>query len=586
MKNQTKGNALTRFIQTSLPWSSKDVIEDVTDLNPKYKDFYNVGSKRDDAIATHSVSMMPSDNEDTATGSVEINKQYSAYMYANVDTDKHKRLLDYRMMAAYSEVAEALDEICDEIIHPDADGKIINLMFREDVDLDSTVKHELEKEFIRIVRYFEFETKGWEYFRSLLVDGEVFFENIIHEKHKNLGILGVTQMPTELLDPIFDNVQNMLIKGYLLRRPVYDPKTGTVEKIEYIPFDKNQLTYMHSGIWNEDKTLRVPFVENARRAYRQLTLIEDAIVIYRLARAPEKLVFNIDVGNMSAPKAEGYLKRLMQEYWNRKTFDGHQGGSVNAFNPQSMLDSFWFAKRQGSEGSSVTSLPGGANLGELTDLMYFLQKLYKSLKVPTNRLNPESRYEDSSTVLREELKFARFLIRLQQKLAQPLKETFITHLKLKELWSEYDLKESHFNVVFNEPSQFYVLREQQVFDLQSNNYTAMAANPKVSDTVSQKKYLKWSDQEISENRAWLRKDAAFTFELAQIEAMGPNWREQMQAQADAMEQPPAGGAAPPMGGGSALPEFGGPADTPVEPGAAPADALPVSDTETSLPDNA
>lgn len=584
MKNQTKGNSLTNLIKQSLPWSNQDVIEDVTDLNPKYKDFYKAGSRRDDAIAKHSVSMVPAGDDDAPTGSIEINKNYSAYMYANVDTDKHKRLLDYRMMAAYSEVAEALDEICDEIIHPDADGKFINLMFREDCELDSTVKHELEKEFKRIVRYFEFETKGWEYFRSLLVDGEVFFENIIHEKHKDLGILGVSLMPTELLDPIFDNVQNMLIKGYLLRRPIYDPKTGTVEKIEYIPFDKNQLTYMHSGIWNEDKTLRVPFVENARRAYRQLTLIEDAIVIYRLARAPEKLVFNIDVGNMSAPKAESYLKRLMQEYWNRKTFDAHQGGTVNAFNPQSMLDGFWFAKRQGSEGSSVTSLPGGANLGELTDLMYFVQKLYKSLKVPTNRLNPESRYEDSSTVLREELKFARFLIRLQHKLAQPLKDTFITHLKLKKLWDDYSLKESDFNILFNEPSQFYVLREQQVFDLQSNNYSAMAANPKVSDTVSQKKYLKWGDQEVAENRAWLRKDAAFTFELAQIEAMGPNWKEQIEAQASAMD-PGAAPGAPPVGGGSAIPDFGAPADVPGD-AAEPVDAVPVSDTETSLPDNA
>lgn len=567
-----------------MPWSSKDVITDIGDLNPKYKDFYKVGSNRDDAIAKHSVSMMPGE-EQGVSGSIEIDKNYSAYMYANVDTDKQKRLLDYRMMAAYSEVAEALDEICDEIIHPDADGKVMKLVFRDDIEIEGTTRTELEKEFNRIIRYFEFETKGWEYFRSLLVDGEVFFENIIHEKHKNLGILGVTQMPTELLDPIFDNVQNMLIKGFLLRRPIYDPKTGTVEKVEFIPFDKNQLTYIHSGIWNEDKTLRVPFVENARRAYRQLTLIEDAIVIYRLARAPEKLVFNIDVGNMSAPKAESYLKRLMQEYWSRKTFDGHQGGTVNAFNPQSMLDAFWFAKRQGSEGSSVTSLPGGANLGELTDLMYFVQKLYKALKVPTNRLNPESRYEDSSTVLREELKFARFLIRLQQKIAEPIKETFVTHLKMKEMWKDYDLKENYFNVVFNEPSQFYVLREQQVFDLQSNNYTAMAGNPKVSDTVSQKKYLKWSDTEISENRAWLRKDAAFSFELAQIEAMGPNWKEQMLAQADAME--PAGGAMPgPGGGGSAIPDFGGEADVPADVPEEPAAPAQVSDTETSLPDNA
>jgi len=587
MKNPTSApNQLSKFIQASLPWSSKTEIQGIDDLNPKYKHFYNLGTKRDDSMARHAVSTM-TPTEPGVSGSVEVDKNYSAYMYANVDEDKVKRLLDYRMMAAYAEVGDALDEICDDIVVDDDDGQCVTLNFKDQVDLDSSVKQELEKEFTRITRYFDFETKGWEYFRSLLIDGELFFENVIHEKHKELGILGVTLMPVELLDPIFDNVQNMIIKGFLLRRPVYNPKTGTVEKTEFIPFDRNQITYVHSGIWNEDKTLRVPFVENCRRAYRQLTLVEDAIVIYRLVRAPEKLVFNVDVGNMSAPKAEGYLKRLMQEYWNRKTFDAHQGGTTNAFNPQSMLDSFWFAKRQGSEGSSVTSLPGGANLGELTDLMYFVQKLYKALKVPANRLNSESRFEDSAQILREELKFARFLIRLQQKFSAGIKNTFITHLKMKGLWDEYDLKENYIQPVFNPPSQFYTLREQQIFEIKSNNYTAMANNPKVSDTVSQKKYLDWSDAEIAENRAWLRKDAAFSFEIAQIEAMGPNWREQLEAQADAaMGEAPMGAPGAPMGADSALPAFGGEAevDSPV-PGEE-ASPQPMSDTETSLPNPA
>lgn len=516
----------------------------------------------------------------------QIDKNYSAYMYANVDTDKLKRLLDYRLMAAYAEVGDAIDEVCDDVLYEDDNGKFIGLNFREDLDLDSSIKQELEKEFIKIVRYFDLENRGWEYFRSLLVDGEVFFENIIHEDHKDLGILGVTLMPVELMDPIYDNVQNMIIKGYLLRRPVFNPKTNTVEKIEFVPFDKNQVTYVHSGIWNEDKTLRVPFIENARRAYRQLTLVEDAIVIYRLVRAPERLVFNVDVGNMSAPKAENYLRKLMQEYWSRKTFDNNAGGSVNAFNPQSMLDSFWFAKRQGSDGSSVTSLPGGANLGELTDLMYFLQKLYKALKVPVNRMNTESRYEDSATILREELKFARFLIRLQQKFANGIKEQFITHLKMKGLWEEWELKENTFTVQFNPPSQFYTLREQQIFDLKAANYGTMAQNPKISDTISQKKYLDWTDKEIAENRAWLRKDAAFTFEVSQIEAMGPNWREQMEAQAGAVD--PGAGGAPPMmgGGGSALPPFGGEADIGDPPPGDTVAPAPLSDTETSLPGSA
>lgn len=584
MKNQSKSNTLTRFIQSAMPWTSKETISNIEELNPKYKHFYSLGTKREDAMARHSVSVPTSEDTLGVGGLAQIDKNYNSYMYANVDTDKFKRLLDYRMMAAYAEVGDAIDEICDDILYEDDNGDVVRVIFQQAMDIDDSVKREIEKEFNRIVRYFEFDTKGWEYFRNLLIDGEVFFENIIHEKHKELGILGIKLMPVELLDPIYDNVQNMIIKGFLLRRPVMDPKTNTVEKIEYIPFDRNQLTYMHSGIWNEDKSLRVPFIENARRAYRQLTLIEDAIVIYRLVRAPERLVFNVDVGNMPAPKAEAYLKKLMQDYWSRKTYDHNKGGATNAFNPQSMLDSFWFAKRQGSEGSSVTSLPGGANLGELTDLMYFLKKLYRSLKVPSNRLNPESRYEDSSQVLREELKFARFLIRIQQKFATGMKNTFITHLKMKGLWDEYELKESQFSVEFNAPSQFYELREQQITELKFNNFASMSQHPKISDSVAQKKYLKWSDDQIAENRSWLRKDAAFSFELAQIEALGPNWREQMQAQGDAIDGGGSPMGSPGMpGAGSALPPFGGPADPQGEPEAAPAEPAPMSDTETSLP---
>ena len=119
-------------------------------------------------------------------------------------------------------------------------------------------------------------------------------------------------VPCELMDPVYDNIQNTITKGYILKKPVLNPQTGTLDKYEFIPFDKNQMTYIHSGIWNQDKTIRLPFVENARRAYRQLLLMEDAIIIYRLVRAPERLVFNVDVSNMSPPKAEAYLRKLIK----------------------------------------------------------------------------------------------------------------------------------------------------------------------------------------------------------------------------------------------------------------------------------
>jgi len=173
---------------------------------------------------------------------------------------------------------------------------------------------------------------------------------------------------------------------------------------------------------------------------------------------------------------------------------------------------------------------------------------------------------------------------MQQNFAIGLKNTFTTHLKMKGLWDDYNLKESHFFVKFNPPSQFYELREQQIFELKSNNFTQMSTHPKIADSVSQKKYLKWSDSEIAENRSWLRKDAAFTFEISQIEALGPNWREQMEAQAEAIGgAPPGGGGMGMPGAGSAIPEFGGAAETPETGSEDPANPIPMSDTQTSLP---
>ena len=568
-------NKLMQYVSNFLPYSSETLIDDISELNPKYKHFYNSGTKRDELLAKHSITRQTSSDE-APGGQFAVEQKYHNYMYANVDSDKSKRLLDYRIMSAYSEVAEALDEICDEVIYKDEDDQIIQLIFKNS-EYGGVVISELHNEFQKFVNYFDFENNGWEYFRRLLVDGELMFEHVIHQKHPEEGILGIIDVPTELVDPIYDNVQNMLIKGYLLRRPIFNPKTNTVEKFDYIPFDKNQITYINSGIWNEDKTMRVPFIENCRRAYRQLTMMEDSVVVHRLVRSPARLMFNVDVGNMSPPKAEAYLRKLMHNFWSRKTFDKHQGSPVNAFDPQSMLDSYWFAKRSGSEGSSVQTLDGGPTLSDLDDLIYFVKKLYKSLRVPTNRLEPDSTYEDSAVILREELKFARFIIRLQRQVAVGIKNSFVTHLKLKKLWDKYKLKEHHFDVKFNPPSSFYTLREQQILDLKQNNFGNMSQSEFISTTFSMKKYLDWSDVEIKQNREWLKKDAALQFEISQIASAGPNWRDAMTGEADPVggEMPGggmAGGSALPAGDPGAPPEFGGEADVPpVDDAPAPAD---------------
>jgi len=577
----TFGRSLMKYVQSRLPYQSYQTIETLNDVNPKYKLFQGEGSRREDALQRQSISSSTPINN-SAVGDIAMDKGFQEFMYANIQQDKAARIRDYRVMAAFAEVGDALDEICDEIINKDANGEIVKLKFLHR-EFKPNEQKQLEDEFQKFISYFDLEHKGWEYFRQLLVEGEVYWEHIIHKDHPKEGILGTVQIPTELIDPIFGNIQNSIVQGYLLRKPVFNEENPTkIEDMQLIPMDKNQVTYVNSGIWNDNKTIRLPYLENARRAYRQLSLIEDAIVIYRLVRAPEKLVFNVDVGNMSPPKAEGYLRNLQQKYWSRHTYDTDSSGQVMKFSPQSMLDSFWFAKRAGSEGTSVTTLAGGQNLGELEDLMYFMKKLYKSLKVPVTRLNPEQSFQDGTDILREELKFARFIIRMQMQFAAGLKNGFITHLKLKKIWEKYNLKELNLDLEFNVPSNFFEMREQQKLELKVNNWSSLTNSEFVSNTWAQKKYLGWSDIEVKANREFLRKDKELTWELAQIEASGPNWREAIASGgAEGGEGMEAGGGAIPAGGGSGLPpdfgpppEGGGPdvtgGEVPPEGGAAPA----------------
>lgn len=575
-RESTFGRSLMNYVNSYLPYQSYTVIDTISKLNPKFKTFQDTGSRRTEALSRQSISSSSEYNDLSPSAFFNIDSNFSQYMYANVQADKIARIRDYRVMAAFSEVSEALDEICDEAINKDENNKLVKLEFTKE-KFNSDDKEEIKEEFDKIVNYFEFEKRGWEYIRNLLVDGELYWENIIHKEREEEGVLGVVSVPTELIDPIFGNVQNLMIKGFLLRKPVFD-KTNPSKIVDYalIPMDKNQITYVNSGTWNENKTMRIPFIENARRAYRQLSLIEDSVVIHRLARAPSRLVFNVDVGTMPAPKAEAYLRKLIQDYWSKRTFDVDQAGQVNKFNPQSYLDNYWFAKRQGSEGTDVRELQGGPQLNTLPDLDYFLIKLYKSLKVPVNRISPESTYNDGMSVLREELKFANFIRRLQSQFSESMKNTFIVHLRLKGLWDKFNIKETDFNLNFTPPVNFYEMREAQKAEIKFNAFNSMTQNESISKTYAQKKYLKWDDQEILANRAFLRKDKELEFELAQIQANGSNWRSV--AAGDMVEgQPlagggggagvptgeaggvPAGGApAPEAGGGEAPPAFGPP----------------------------
>jgi hypothetical protein len=476
-------------------------------------------------------------------------------MYCNLDLDKVKRLNDYRKMSGYSTLADCLDETCDELFVEDSDGNIVKLEIPEDT-YSKMIREELQKEWKNFIDLFELKDKGWSWAHQLLIDGEVFFENVISEEHPEYGIIGVLNIPAEIINPFYHNVQNDLIEGFALRRPHIDKRSQKMDKEELIVFQKNQLTYIHSGIWNEDRTMRLPYIENARRSYKQLSLIEDSVVIYRLVRAPERLAFHVDVGNMPPPKAEAYLKRLMQQYWAKKTYDTTTGRVTNVYDPQSMLDSYWFPKRQGTEGTRIERLEGGHNLGTLDDLLYFLRQLYKSMRIPVGRLNPEDTLKDGEGMTREELRFAKYLMRIQKQIAMGLKESFVIHLKLRNMWDAYNLKSKDLQVIFNLPTMYLAMKQQQLFDLKYNNFNNLCQNEGISNSFAQAEYLELDDVAMATNREWRRKDAALQWELEQILANGPNWKSQVQAMQDVSAEMNAGGGGGGGGSPATPPAFG------------------------------
>lgn len=538
----------------SIPYSNS-VFNIISDQNPKFADFNQVTDSHDAAVAKHSVFR----DNNNPIGEMIADKGYAAYINAKVDVNKIRRIQDYRRMAAYAELSDALDEICDEAISRDLDGNFITCEFSKEDGLSDNATKELRKEWKKFINLFNLADKGFDYFRQFLIDGELFFENIID--NPDYGIRDVQLLPPELINPAYANRQNDIIENFILRKPIYDANTPNIKE-SLIPLHKNQITYVNSGIWNEDRTIRLPYIENSRRAYKQLTLIEDSIIIYRMVRAPERMVFKVDVGNMNAPQSEAYMKRLMQQYWSKRSFSGNDGQVSNSYDPQSMLDAFWFPKRGNSEGTTVDVLPGGANLGELSDLEYFLHKLYKTLKVPTARLNAETTVSaGAEEITREELRFAKFVIRVQRQFAMGLKDSFIVHLKLRKLWDQYKLKANTISIEFATPTNFMVLKNQQIFGLLADNFSTMSQNEGVANSYAQRHYMKYNDGQMAENREWLRKDAEMRWELAQIESMGPDWKAQQGA---AMDIDPGGadlggdfgGGGGAVGGDSAMPDFG------------------------------
>jgi hypothetical protein len=271
----------------------------------------------------------------------------------------------------------------------------------------------------------------------------------------------------------------------------------------FLPWD--QVTYVSTGKYNSAGPMVYPVLERARKAYNQLSLIEDAIIIYRLVRAPERLVFNVDTGTLPRARAEEEVQKIMKRYQSKKVYNPTTGTVANGYDPHHMLENYFFVKPAGSEGTEVDTLGGSMNLGELEDLHYFVKKLYISLKIPFNRyLEPTVNIENVDSITYEEFRFAKFIMRIQNAFASGVEEGFITHLKLKGLWSQHNLRHRDISVVFTPPIIYEIYNQQRLLEIKLNNYTAFNDAMDSMNSYAMEKYLELSPDEI--NRIWRMKE--------------------------------------------------------------------------------
>jgi hypothetical protein len=355
----------------------------------------------------------------------------------------------YREIALHPECDMAIEDIINEAVVSNemADAVKLNL---ENLPYGKDVRRKIEDEFKEVLRLLNFNTRGHDIFRRWYVDGRVYYHKIID---RNSPVKGITEL--RYIDPR----KIKKIRELRKRRPdgTFAPVGANMadEWEEYFLFNEKGVTnsttagikiaidaiaFTPSGLIDQNKNMVLSYLHKAIKPVNQLRMIEDATVIYRIARAPERRIFKIDVGNLPKVKAEQYLRDVMAKYRNKLVYDANTGEIRDDRNYMSMLEDFWLPSREGGRGTDITTLPGGQNLGEIADIEYFRAKLYRSLNVPVSRLEGSQGFNlgRSTEITRDELKFTKFVQRLRKKFTELFNDILRTQLVLKKVIADTD----------------------------------------------------------------------------------------------------------------------------------------------------
>ena len=437
-----------------------------------------------------------------------------------LDTDgREKTELDlirrYRDIAQQPECDSAIEDIINEAITSDQVSQSVTLR-TDRLPYSEKIKREMRKEFNKILALLEFEHKGHDILRRWYVDGRIFYHKVIDSKNPRKGILDLRY------------IDCTKIKKARQIKKDKDAKTGVdmIKKVDeyYIYNEKglfsagygcaNQglkiaadaIAYCPSGVIDQNGGKVLSYLHKAIKPVNQLRMIEDALVIYRISRAPERRIFYIDVGNLPKVKAEQYLKDVMNRYRNKLVYDASTGEIRDDRNHMSMLEDFWLPRREGGRGTEITTLAGGSNLGEIDDIEYFRQKLYRSLNVPISRLEAENSFSlgRANEITRDELKFTKFIQKIRKKFTPLFTDLLKTQLLLKGIISleDWDTMKEHIQYDFLKDGHFAELKEAELLNdrIQTLDSIQSYIGTFFSKEYVLKNVLRMNDTEVDEMR--------------------------------------------------------------------------------------
>ena len=390
--------------------------------------------------------------------------------------NENNLIKQYREISMYPEVDQAVEDIINESIISDLDQKPVKLDL-ENTDLSENIKKKIYEEYNGILRLLDFNKKGADLYRRWYVDSKLYYHILVDNENPHRGIKEL-----RAIDPIKIKKVRKVEKE---QRHLGSNRVPFIKKVEefYIYTDTNKdaiystpasgikiavdsICYIHSGVVDLTSKRVVGYLQKAIRPLNMLRQIEDAVVIYRISRAPERRIFYVDVGNLPKNKAEQYLRDLMNRYRNKLTYDASTGEIKDGRNHLHMLEDFWMPRREGGRGTEITTLDGGQNLGEMEDVEYLLKKVYRSLNIPISRMEAENGFNmgRSAEITRDEVKFYKFIEKLRLRFSDLFSQLLRVQLILKGIMSEDDWKKISTEVkfIFNQDSYFSELKQTEI----------------------------------------------------------------------------------------------------------------------------